>query len=50
MEVAPIWLTRNYMCGSLMDVDELTKVVSTVLRCGASACIPSVTVMPRPAG
>ncbi len=48
MEVAPIWLARNYMCGSLMDVDELTNVVSTVLRCGASACIPSVTVIPRP--
>jgi NAD(P)-dependent dehydrogenase (short-subunit alcohol dehydrogenase family) len=48
MEVAPIWMARNYMCGSLMDVGELTNVVSTVLRCGASACIPAVTVMPRP--
>jgi NAD(P)-dependent dehydrogenase (short-subunit alcohol dehydrogenase family) len=47
-EVAPTWLQRNYMSGALMDVAELVKVIDTVLRCGASASIPSVTVMPRP--
>jgi NAD(P)-dependent dehydrogenase (short-subunit alcohol dehydrogenase family) len=48
MELRPLWLQRNYMCGSLMDVGELLKVVDTVLACGGSACIPSVTVTPRP--
>jgi hypothetical protein len=33
-----------------MEVEELIKVVDTVLRCGASASIPSVTVAPRPPG
>ena len=47
-KLIPTWLARNYMTGSLIDVDELVRVVDTVLRCGASACIPSVTVTPRP--
>ncbi len=44
----PIWQARNYLAGSLMDVDELVRVVDTVLRCGASAHIPSVSITPRP--
>jgi NAD(P)-dependent dehydrogenase (short-subunit alcohol dehydrogenase family) len=47
-ELAPVWLGRNYMNGSLLEVDELVRVVDQVLRCGASASIPSVTVSPRP--
>jgi NAD(P)-dependent dehydrogenase (short-subunit alcohol dehydrogenase family) len=47
-EVFPTWMERRYLSGSLMDVEELVKVVDTVLRCGASASIPSVTVAPRP--
>jgi hypothetical protein len=33
--------------GALLDVEELARVVDTVLRCGATAVIPSVTVVPR---
>ena len=47
-KLIPSWLARNYMTGSLIDVEELVRVVDTVLRCGASASIPSVTVTPRP--
>ncbi|MGB7051760.1 MAG: SDR family oxidoreductase [Acidimicrobiales bacterium] len=47
-EVAPIWMARHYLAGSLMDVDELVRVVDTVLRCGPTATIPSVVVVPRP--
>jgi NAD(P)-dependent dehydrogenase (short-subunit alcohol dehydrogenase family) len=43
------WFTRKYIAGNLMDVGELVQVVDTVLRLGASARIPSVTVAPRPA-
>ena len=32
----------------LLEVEELVRVVETVLRCGASASIPSVAVIPRP--
>jgi NAD(P)-dependent dehydrogenase (short-subunit alcohol dehydrogenase family) len=47
-EFHPIWQSRNYLAGSLMDVDELVRVVDTVLRCGATAYVPSVAVTPRP--
>lgn len=33
--------------GSLLEVDELVRVIDTVLRTGPSAGIPSVTVTPR---
>jgi len=47
-ELHPIWRERNYLSGSLIEVDELVRVVDTVLRCGASASIPTVAVTPRP--
>jgi NAD(P)-dependent dehydrogenase (short-subunit alcohol dehydrogenase family) len=47
-EFHPIWTARNLLSGSLMDVDELVRVVDTVLRCGASAYVPTVAVIPRP--
>ncbi len=31
-----------------MEVDELVRVVDSVLRCGPSAYVPSVAVIPRP--
>lgn len=47
-EFHPIWAARNYMSGSLLDVEHLVGVVDGVLRAGASVAIPSVTVAPRP--
>jgi len=47
-EVYPVWLQRNYMNGSLLDVEDLLLVVETVLRCRGT--IPSVTIIPRPSG
>ena len=46
-EVAPIWLAREYVAGALLEVDELVRVVESVLRLGSSASIPSVAVVPR---
>jgi NAD(P)-dependent dehydrogenase (short-subunit alcohol dehydrogenase family) len=48
VEMGTIWTARQYIVGSLLEVDELVSVVDTVLRCGASACIPAVAVVPRP--
>ena len=48
VEVYPIWSARNYLSGSLMDVEHLVGVIDTVLRGGANLSIPSVTVAPRP--
>jgi NAD(P)-dependent dehydrogenase (short-subunit alcohol dehydrogenase family) len=47
-ELHPIWQARNLLSGSLMEVDELVRVVDTVLRCGPSAYVPEVAVIPRP--
>lgn len=49
-EVAQTWITRNYLAGALLDVEELVRVVDTVVRCGSSATIPSVTIEPRRPG
>jgi NAD(P)-dependent dehydrogenase (short-subunit alcohol dehydrogenase family) len=47
VEVAPIWVTRNYMAGVIMDVERLVAMVHAVLRDGATVSIPSITVAPR---
>ncbi len=47
MDFHPLWQAGNYLSGSLMEVEELVQVVDTVLRCGASASIPTVAVVPR---
>ena len=47
-ELAPGWLERGYLSGTLIAVDELVGVVDAVLRGGASLSLPSVTVAPRP--
>jgi NAD(P)-dependent dehydrogenase (short-subunit alcohol dehydrogenase family) len=50
LEVGPIWMARQYMDGSLLDVDELVRILDGVLRCGPSACIPTVEVIPQRTG
>jgi NAD(P)-dependent dehydrogenase (short-subunit alcohol dehydrogenase family) len=47
-EVYPVWLARNFLAGTLLDVEQLVRVVDTVLRCGADATIPTVGIVPRP--
>jgi NAD(P)-dependent dehydrogenase (short-subunit alcohol dehydrogenase family) len=48
-ELLEAWLAQKLLAGSLLDVDELVRVVDAVLRCGSGAAIPSVAVVPRPA-
>jgi NAD(P)-dependent dehydrogenase (short-subunit alcohol dehydrogenase family) len=47
-EVAPQWVSRAYLAGSLLEVDELIRVVDHTLRCSAGTCIPTIAVVPRP--
>lgn len=47
-EMLSQWIARGYVTGALLEVEELVRIVETVLRCGASASVPSVTVTPRP--
>jgi NAD(P)-dependent dehydrogenase (short-subunit alcohol dehydrogenase family) len=46
-EVAPIWVARNYMSGTLMDVEHLVNVVDALLRGGASLSMPTIIAAPR---
>ncbi len=46
-EMAPIWVAREYIAGALLDVDELVRVVDSLLRSGPSASIPTIAVVPR---
>jgi NAD(P)-dependent dehydrogenase (short-subunit alcohol dehydrogenase family) len=44
------WLEHGYMQGGLVDAEHLTGVIDTVIRCGKSSFIPSLTLAPRPSG
>lgn len=46
-ELFPVWLNRGLLAGTVFDSDELVHVIDSVLRCGASAAIPTLTVIPR---
>jgi NAD(P)-dependent dehydrogenase (short-subunit alcohol dehydrogenase family) len=48
VEMGTIWLNHHYLAGSLMEVEELVRLVDTVLRCGPGASIPAVSAIPRP--
>ncbi len=48
-EFYPTWISRNYITGTLLDVEELINAVHYVAKAGAGTSIPSVTVTPRPA-
>jgi len=47
-EFYPVWVARNYLSGSLIDVDHLVTLIDAVLRGGTTLSIPSVTLAPRP--
>lgn len=47
-EFVQTWIARNYLAGALLDVEELVRMVDTIIRCGPTASIPSLTIAPRP--
>lgn len=47
MELYPTWTSRGLLTEKLMDVEHFTDAVASVLRCGATACIPTVALTPR---
>jgi NAD(P)-dependent dehydrogenase (short-subunit alcohol dehydrogenase family) len=48
-EVGAVWAARQYLTGTLLDVDELVTAIDGVLRLGPTASVPSITVTPRSA-
>ena len=47
-ELHPTWTARGLIAGSLVDVADVVYIVDSVLRCSATASIPTVIVAPRP--
>jgi NAD(P)-dependent dehydrogenase (short-subunit alcohol dehydrogenase family) len=47
-EVAPIWMERKLLSGSLFDVDDLVKTIDVLLNSGPTVTVPSITLYPRP--
>lgn len=46
-ELVPMWVSRGYMTGALMDVERLVTVVQAVLGSDPSVSIPYASVAPR---
>jgi NAD(P)-dependent dehydrogenase (short-subunit alcohol dehydrogenase family) len=49
-DAVAIWLERGYITGHLIDVADLVAVVDSVLLCGKSSSIPSLTLAARVPG
>jgi NAD(P)-dependent dehydrogenase (short-subunit alcohol dehydrogenase family) len=49
MKSYPVWMTRGYMSGALMPVEDLVEVVNTILHTRASTAMPIVIATSRPA-
>jgi len=47
-KLMPRWLERGLLVGSLLDADDVVRVVAAVLQTGAGASIPSIVITPRP--
>jgi NAD(P)-dependent dehydrogenase (short-subunit alcohol dehydrogenase family) len=48
VEVMQTWFARNYLSGTMIDIEHLVTTVDSLLRAGASLQVPSITVIPRP--
>ncbi len=46
-EVVPIWFQRNYLSGSLIDVEEVVTVAHTILSTGGTVAVPTIVLAPR---
>jgi len=44
------WFEKGFITGTLLPVEELVRVVETIISAGAITNIPTVIVSPRPAG
>jgi NAD(P)-dependent dehydrogenase (short-subunit alcohol dehydrogenase family) len=47
VEFGQVWAARNLIAGNRLEVGELVNSVYTVLTCGGTSSIPSITVAPR---
>lgn len=47
MELHPIWASRQYLSGTLFDVDDLVTTIHALLQHGPTVAVPSVILLPR---
>lgn len=47
MKLHPIWASRQYLSGTLFDVEDLVATVHALLQHGPTAAVPSVILLPR---
>ncbi len=47
MELHPVWAERQYLSGSVFDVEELVATVDALLHHGPSVAVPTVVLTPR---
>jgi NAD(P)-dependent dehydrogenase (short-subunit alcohol dehydrogenase family) len=47
MEMHPIWASRQYLSGSLFDVEDLVATVQALLQHGPTVAVPSLILLPR---
>lgn len=46
-ELAEIWVSRNYISGTMFDVTELLRAVELLIGLGATANVPTLVIQPR---
>jgi NAD(P)-dependent dehydrogenase (short-subunit alcohol dehydrogenase family) len=49
-ELFPLWESSQLLSGAFMDVEELVHMIDAVVRCGGTATIPTLAVIPRRPG
>lgn len=47
IKLHPIWASRQYLSGSLFDVEDLVATVHALLQHGPTVAVPSMTLLPR---
>jgi NAD(P)-dependent dehydrogenase (short-subunit alcohol dehydrogenase family) len=48
MQFAPLWFSRNYLSGALIDVEHFVTMVDALVNAGSSMNVPSIVLTPRP--
>jgi NAD(P)-dependent dehydrogenase (short-subunit alcohol dehydrogenase family) len=49
-ELGTMWFEKGLITGTLLPVEELVRVIDTIVRSGSGTNIPTIVVTPRPAG
>jgi NAD(P)-dependent dehydrogenase (short-subunit alcohol dehydrogenase family) len=48
MQFAPLWFSRNYLSGALIDVEHVVTMVDALVNVGSFMNVPTIVLSPRP--